>query len=288
MTNSDASNFCDVLGSKMHVQEIGDGRPILFLHGNPSNGFLWRNVVPHVKDIGRVIVPDLIGMGRSDKPDIEYTFFNHYRYLEILIEQLALKDIVLVLHDWGSALGFNYFTNHSDNVVGIAFMEGIIQDVATFFPPDTLDFFRSLRTPEGRKLIVTDNLFMQNVLPSWIDRDLTDSELAAYREPFATESSRDVIYKWVCSVPLDGQPTDVAAIVENYRKTLVASDIPKLFFHAQPGAFMPPVVADWVIKTLPNLQAVDIGKGIHFVQEDHPKLIGDSIRQWLIAHNFVG
>jgi len=288
MTNSDLSNFRDVLGSKMYVQDIGEGRPVLFLHGNPSNGFLWRNIVPHLEGVGRLIIPDLIGMGRSDKPDIEYTFFDHYRYLESLIEQLELKDIILVLHDWGSALGFHYFANHSKNVAGIVFMEGIIQDVATFFPADTLDFFRNLRTPEGLRTVVTDDLFMQEVLPSWVDRKLTDTELAAYREPFSTEASRNVIYKWVCSVPLDGQPADVADVVTRYRDALVASGVPKLFFHAQPGAFMPPAVAEWIIESLPNVEAVDIGKGIHFLQEDHPKLIGKAIRNWFLSHKFEG
>jgi len=272
----------------MHVKDSGSGRPLLFLHGNPSNSFLWRNITPQVQGMGRVIVPDLIGMGKSDKPDIEYTFFDHYRYLEALIEQLELKDVILILHDWGSALGFHYLANHPENVAGIAFMEGIIQDVSTFFPPETLEFFKGLRTPEGRTKVVVEDLFMQTVLPSWVDRPLSDDELAAYRTPFVTEASREVIYKWICSVPLEGQPADVANVVENYRDALKASKIPKLFFHADPGAFMPPVVADWVIKNIPNLQAVDVGKGSHFIQEDHPELIGDSIRQWLLAHNFTG
>ena len=288
MTNTESSNYHDILNSKMYITDIGSGRPILFLHGNPSNGFLWRNITPGVHDLGRVIVPDLIGMGKSDKPEIEYTFFDHYEYLEALIEKLQLKDIILVLHDWGSGLGFNYFANHPENVAGVVFMEGIIQDIGTFFPPETLEFFRDLRTPEGRTKVVTEDLFMQTVLPSWVDRELTDEEFSAYREPFATESSREVIYKWICSVPLDGQPAEVANVVENYRNALVASDIPKLFFHAQPGAFMPPIVADWLIKNLSNMESVDLAKGNHFVQEDHPELISSSLRKWLLEHKFVG
>ena len=287
MINNNSSHFYDVLGSKMHVQDSGSGRPLLFLHGNPSNSYLWRNIAPQVQDMGRVIVPDLIGMGKSDKPDIQYTFFDHYRYVEALIEQLELKDVILILHDWGSALGFNYFANNSDNVAGIAFMEGIIQDVSTFFPLETLEFFKGLRTPDGHTKVVVEDLFMQTVLPSWVDRPLSDDELAAYREPFATEASREVIYKWICSVPLEGQPSEVANVVENYRNALKESKIPKLFFHAEPGAFMPPVVADWIIENIPNLKAVDVGKGSHFIQEDHPELIGNSIRQWLLTQKFT-
>lgn len=281
MTNNSSSTFYDILGSKMHVQDSGNGQPILFLHGNPSHSFIWRNVTPHLEGLGRVIVPDLIGMGRSDKPDIEYSFFDHYRYIETLISQLDLKDLILVVHDWGSALGFHYLTNHSENVAGVVFMEGIIQDVATFFPPETLDFFRGLRTPEGKKNVITEDIFMQNVLPSWVDRDLTHEELATYRAPFSTESSRKVLYKWICSVPLDGQPSDVADIVQDYREFLTKSDIPKLFFHAQPGAFMPPLVAESIISTFPNLEAIDLGKGSHFLQEDHPKTIGNAIQNWV-------
>jgi len=287
MTDSNSLNYRDVLGSKMYVQDTGSGRPIVFLHGNPSNSFLWRKVTPQLEEAGRIIVPDLIGMGKSEKPEIEYSFFDHYKYIEALIEDLGLKDIIFVLHDWGSALGFHYLVNHHENVAGIAFMEGIIQDVSTFFPADTLEFFRGLRTSEGHRKVVVDDIFMQNVLPSWVDRELSDQELEAYRAPFSTESSREVIYKWICSVPLDGQPADVAAVVKEYREFFAVSDIPKLFFHANPGAFMPPDVANWIVENVKNLEAVELGKGIHFLQEDHPKLIGDSINQWIVKNKFV-
>lgn len=280
------SNSYEVYGSKMHVLEYGketQGSPILFLHGNPSNSFLWRNITPYVKDTGHhVIVPDLIGMGASDKPSIDYTFMEQYAYLEKLIEQMELKDITLVLHDWGSGLGFNYYANHKGNVKALIFMEGIIQDIGTFFPKDNIDFFNKLRGPEGYKMIAEDNIFLNDVLPTWVSRDLTKEELAAYKAPFQTVESRKPIWKFVSQVPLNGKPELTASIVENYRKALQNSTLPKLFFYAEPGAFMPESVRNWIIKNIPNLESVNIGKGVHFIQEDNPDLIGEKIKEFIL------
>ncbi|AZQ61145.1 haloalkane dehalogenase [Flammeovirga pectinis] len=279
------SNFYEVYGSKMHVLEYGkgEGNPILFLHGNPSNSFLWRNITPYLEGTGHhIIVPDLIGMGKSDKPSIDYTFMEQYAYLEKLIETMELKNIVLVLHDWGSGLGFNYFANHSKNVKAIAFMEGIIQDIGTFFPKENIDFFNELRGPNGWKMIAEDNMFLNNVLPTWVARDLTTEELAAYKEPFQTVESRKPIWKFVSQVPLNGKPELTAAIVKNYREKLAESPLPKLFLYAEPGAFMPKPVRDWIIENIPNLEAVNIGNGVHFIQEDNPELIGEKIKEFVL------
>ncbi|KZS43010.1 hypothetical protein AWE51_16845 [Aquimarina aggregata] len=279
------SNYYEVYGSKMHVLEYGKeekGNPILFLHGNPSNSFLWRNITPYVQKIGHhVIVPDLIGMGKSDKPAIDYTFMEQYAYIENLIEQMKLKNIILVLHDWGSGLGFHYFANHKDNIKAIVFMEGIIQDIGTFFPKENIDFFNKLRGPGGYKMIAEDNIFLNNVLPTWVSRDLTQEELDAYKAPFQTIESRKPIWKFVSQVPLHGKPELTASIVKNYREALQNSKIPKLFFYAEPGAFMPKSVRDWILNNIPKLKAVNIGKGVHFIQEDNPELIGSTLKEWI-------
>jgi len=175
--NKTESHYYSIYGSKMHVLESnkGMGSPILFLHGNPSNSFLWRNITPYLEDTEHhIVVPDLIGMGKSDKPAIDYTFLEQYAYIEKLIHQMGLKDIVLVLHDWGSGIGFHYFANHAKNVKAIVFMEGILQDIGTFFPEETLAFFNKLRGPKGYKMIAEDNIFLNDVLPTWVTRELTE------------------------------------------------------------------------------------------------------------------
>ncbi len=282
------SNYYTVLGSKMHVLEYGKeykGNPVLFLHGNPSNSFLWRNITPYLEETGHhVIVPDLIGMGKSDKPAIDYTFLEQYAYVEGLIAQMNLKNITLVMHDWGSGLGFHYFAKHQKNIKAMVFMEGIIQDISTFFPKENIDFFNQLRGADGYKMIAEDNIFLNNVLPTWVARDLTEDELASYRAPFKTVESRKPIWKWVSQVPLHGKPELTAAIVKNYKEALMKSDLPKLFFYAEPGAFMPEPVRNWVIENIPNMESVNIGEGVHFLQEDNPELIGQKLKEFVIKH----
>lgn len=278
------STYHEVLGSKMHVlsYEEGQGNPILFLHGNPSNSFLWRNIAPKVTGLGHpVYVPELIGMGKSSKPAIDYTYLEQYEYLETLIVQLALKDIILVLHDWGSGLGFNYFANHPENVKAISFMEGIIQDIGTYFDKDTQAFFSQLRGENGYKMIAEDNIFLNDVLPTWVVRELTPEEHAAYKAPFQTVESRKPIWKWVSQVPFHVKPELTSAIVKNYREKLQQSNIPKLYFYAEPGAFMPEPVRNWIIENIPNMEVVNIGKGTHFIQEDNPELIGSKLKGWV-------
>ena len=287
-TNEEVSNYYDVYGSKMHVLEYGkgEGSPILFLHGNPSNSYLWRNITPYLKGIGHhIIVPDLIGMGKSDKPAIDYTFVEQYAYIEKLIEKMNLKNITLVLHDWGSGIGFNYFAKHQENIKAIAFMEGIIQDIGTYFDKDTQAFFKKLRGKDGYKMIAEDNIFLNDVLPTWIVRGLTEDELNEYKAPFKTVESRKPIWKFVSQVPFDGKPELTSAIVKNYREVLQKSNVPKLFFYAEPGAFMPEQVRNWVIENIPNMEVVNIGKGTHFLQEDNPDLIGQKIKEFVLKIN---
>lgn len=279
------SNYYEVYGSKMHVLEYGkgEGSPILFLHGNPSNSFLWRNITPYVEGTGHhIIIPDLIGMGKSDKPAIDYTYMEQYAYIEKLIEQMELKNVTLVLHDWGSGLGFNYFANHQDNVKAIVFMEGIIQDIGTYFDEGTQEFFKKLRGKDGYKMIAEDNVFLNEVLPTWVVRGLTEDELNTYKAPFQTVESRKPIWKFVSQVPFDGKPELTSAIVKNYREQLQKSEIPKLFFYAEPGAFMPEQVRNWIIENIPNMEVVNIGSGTHFIQEDNPDLIGQKIKEFVL------
>ena len=279
------SNYYEVYGSKMHVLEYkkGEGSPILFLHGNPSNSFLWRNITPYVEETGHhIIVPDLIGMGKSDKPAIDYTYMEQYAYVEKLIEQMELKNITFVLHDWGSGIGFNYFANHQDNVKAIVFMEGIVQDIGTYFDEDTQAFFKKLRGKDGYKMIAEDNVFLNEVLPTWVVRGLTEEVLNAYKAPFQTIESRKPIWKFVSQVPFEGKPELTSAIVKNYREELQKSEIPKLFFYAEPGAFMPEQVRNWIIENITNMEVVNIGSGTHFIQEDNPDLIGQKIKEFIL------
>jgi haloalkane dehalogenase len=277
------SHFVEVHGSKMHYVDEGSGAPILFLHGNPTSSYLWRNIIPHLTDKGRCIAPDLIGMGKSDKPDIDYRFFDHMKYIDGFIEALDLKNITLVIHDWGSALGFHYAMRHPENIKGIAFMEAIVK------PMNWSEFgglmsvaFRAMRTPlVGWFMVSGLNMFVNGMLPGAVVRDLSDEEMAHYREPYPTRSSRKPVLQWPREVPIDGKPADVHRTVSEYSQKLQASDIPKLMLTAKPGAILPPEKAAWCQEHFPNLRTVDLGKGTHFVQEDHPHKIGEGIADWL-------
>jgi haloalkane dehalogenase len=278
------SKYIEVLGSKMHYVGVGSGPPILFLHGNPTSSYLWRNIIPHVTSLGRCIAPDLMGMGKSDKPDIEYSFFDHASYVEAFIEKMGLKNLTLVFHDWGSAIGFRYAMNHESNVRALAFMEAIIMPMPSWdlFPEDFRKIFQAFRTPDvGQDLIINKNIFVENVLPGGIVRKLSEEEMNHYREPFKNPASRKPVWRWPNEIPIEGHPPDVTVAVDAYNKKLTESDLPKLLFHAEPGAIMPKPVVEWCKENLKNLKTVDIGEGIHFVQEDNPDLIGSELAKWL-------
>ena len=276
------SHYVDVEGSRMHYVEEGAGDPILFLHGNPTSSYLWRNIIPHLSSQGRCIAPDLIGFGKSDKPDIGYRFFDHVRYVDGFIERLGLKNITFVIHDWGSALGFDYAMRNQGNVKGLAFMEAILA-TATWeqFPKDFKTGFRLFRTPGvGWIMIVAMNAFLKRVLPEAIVRDLTDEELVRYMEPFPTWRSRKPIRRMPQDIPIDGRPADVAEAVESYSRRLQQSELPKLLLTADPGGLISPARAAWAGSHLRNLEIVNIGPGIHYLQEDNPHLIGREIAAW--------
>ncbi|MDO8616773.1 MAG: haloalkane dehalogenase [Dehalococcoidia bacterium] len=275
------SRFVSVHGARMHYVEQGEGAPVLFLHGNPTSSYLWRNVIPHVSPLARCIAPDLIGMGKSDQPDIEYRFFDHYRYVDGFIEALGLRDLALVVHDWGSALGFHYAAQHAANVRGIAFMEAIVRPLTwDEWPEQARQLFQAFRTPGvGEQMILEQNMFVEQVLPGAVLRKLTDAEMARYREPYPDPRSRKPTWRWPNEIPVDGQPPDVVQAVQQYSDWLKRSPLPKLLLWAQPGAIMRNLVG-WCQENFPNLTSVDIGPGVHFIQEDRPHEIGGATAKW--------
>ena len=276
------SRYVEVDGSRIHYIEEGKGDPILFLHGNPTWSYLWRNIIPYAAQAGRAIALDLIGMGKSDKPNIEYRFFDHFRYVERFIKTLRLRNITFVVHDWGSALGFHYAARHKGNAKRLAFMEAILHPLRwTDFPDQARGMFQAFRTPEvGWDLIANQNVFVERVLPGSVVRTLTVVEMNRYREPYRTPSSRKAVWRWPNEIPIDGEPKDVAEAVTTYFEWLKRSDMPKLLFYAQPGALLPVGAVDWYRQNLENLKTIDIGPGVHYPQEDNPHLIGEELVQW--------
>ncbi|VAW31926.1 hypothetical protein MNBD_CHLOROFLEXI01-3653 [hydrothermal vent metagenome] len=277
------SRFVEVHGSKMHYIDEGEGDPILFLHGNPTSSYLWRNIIPHLVGNGRCIAVDLIGMGKSDKPDLDYRFVTHARYLDAFIEQLGLQNITLVIHDWGSALGFHYAMRHEDTIKGIAFMEAITRPSKWKEMPLMLKLiFKRLRHPKkGWKMIAKNNFFVKRMLPMMINRKLTPAEKAAYAAPYPDEQSRKPIAIWPREIPFDGEPDDVHQIVTTYNGWLKTSQLPKLLLWVEPGAIIAgEKAAKQIQKDFPNTQTSFLGKGKHYIQEDYPDEIGQAIADW--------
>lgn len=279
------SKYQDVLGSRMHYIDVGQGDPILFLHGNPTSSYLWRNVIPHLSDQGRAIAVDLIGMGKSDQPDIDYTYGDHRRYLDAFIDALGLKNVTLVIHDWGSALGFDYAIRHEDNIVGIAFMEAVVPptvplpDYSAMGPAGAL--FKAMRTPgQGEKMILEQNFFIEMLLPNAVVRTLSDEEMAAYRAPYPTPKSRKPLLQWPREVPIGGEPAETVELVNRIGKWMGETQLPMLHLWATPGALNPEPVARALVDKVENLQSAFIGTGIHYLQEDHPVIIGRTIADW--------
>jgi len=278
------SRVVEVLDARMHYVEVGQGRPILFLHGNPTWSYVWRNILPLVAEQGRAIAVDLVGMGRSSKPDILYRFADHSAYLDAFIQALGLRNLTLVLHDWGSALGFHYACQHPDNVRAMAFFEAILAPIPGWgaFPRDLREAIQSFRDPAlGCQLIIEENIFIEKVLQAGTSRALTDREMEFYREPYLKPEARAPLWRWPNELPIAGQPEDVHEVVAAYKAWLKEAPIPKLLLHASPGGLTDERAVDWCRQSLPNLTTVDLGRGLHFLQEDHPEFIGRSIGSWL-------
>ena len=271
-----------ILDSTIHYRELGAGEPIVFLHGNPTSSYLWRNVIPRLEAEGRCLAPDLIGMGEPGKPAIDYRFVDHARYLDAWFDALALANVTLVLHDWGSALGFHWGARHPERLAAIVFMEAIVKPLTwQEWPEAARDVFRGFRTPGvGEKLIFEKNVFIENVLPGSILRKLSAEEMDAYRAPFRDPKSRTPVWRWPNEIPLEGEPRDVVAIVTAYGKWLGESDVPKLLLAFEPGAILGAELVEYCADHFRNLEVRSLGEGSHFVQEDQPEAIGDAIREW--------
>jgi len=269
--------------------EEGEGDPIVLLHGNPTSSYLWRNVIPELTGLGRVIVPDLIGQGdsgklpASDGPD-RYSFAVVYDYLTELLEALDVAtDVTLVIHDWGSALGFHWAKNHPGSVKGIAYMEGIVRPVNwTDWPESARGIFQAFRSEKGEDLILSRNMFVEGVLPSAVIRDLTEDEMAHYRAPFSNPDDRQPTLNWPRQIPIDGEPAEMVRLVEEYGAFMEGSTgLPKLFINAEPGSILVGPQREYC-RSWPNQSEVTV-KGNHFIQEDSPEEIGQAVAAWLKA-----
>lgn len=276
------SKYVEIHGSQMHYVDEGAGDPILFLHGNPTSSYLWRNIIPYLVPYGRCIALDLIGMGKSDKPDLDYGFRDHSNYVEGFIKKLDLSNLTLVIHDWGSGLGFHYAMGHEDNIKGIAFMEAMMKPFKwEDFPSDQKMGFKLFRTPGiGWFMISVMNMFLTQLLPQMVVRKLSEEEIDYYRAPFKTIKSRKPVRQWPLEIPIDGQPSDTHEMISNYSQKLQESELPKLLFSASSGVAFDDEMLEWCKQNLKNLKVVDIGEGIHFVQEDNPHLIGEELAKW--------
>ena len=276
----------EVHGLNMAYVERGAGDPIVFVHGNPTSSYLWRNVLPHAESQGRCIALDLIGMGESDKlPESgpkSYTFAEHSRYFDAALEALDVRDnVTLVVHDWGSALGFDWAHRHPQAVAGICYMEALVRPLSwAEWPPDARGVFQGFRSPAGEQMVLEKNIFVERVLPGSVLRALTEEEMAEYRKPFldAGESRRPTL-TWPRQIPIDGEPPDVAETIAAYADWLASSPVPKLFVNAEPGAILTGAQREFC-RTWPNQTEVTV-RGSHFIQEDSPHEIGAALADWL-------
>ena len=277
-----------VLGREMAYLEVGEGDPIVLLHGNPTSSYLWRNVLPHLQSLGRCIAPDLIGMGDSDKlPDSgpgSYRFVEHRRYLDALLETLDVRErVTFVIHDWGSALGFDWANRHRESVKGIAYMEAIVQPQGWdhWGNLNARPILKALRSEEGEAMVLQDNFFIEQILPKAILRTLSDAEMAEYRRPFAEPGEgRRPTLTWPREIPIEGEPADVSAIAAAYADWLATSDVPKLFVKAEPGLLIAGGANLDFARRLPAQTEVTVS-GLHFIQEDSPNEIGRAIASWM-------
>lgn len=278
--------FHEVLGRRMACVDEGTGETIVFQHGNPTSSYLWRNVMPHCRGLGRLVACDLIGMGDSDKlPDPgpqRYTFAEHRAYLDALWDALALGDrIVLVLHDWGSALGFDWARRHPQRVAGIVYMESIVAPLTwEDWPENARRVFQGFRGPGGEDMVLNKNVFVERVLPGSVLRPLSEAEMDAYRRPFARPGEdRRPTLTWPRQIPIDGEPAEVVKVVQDYSAWLAGSDVPKLFVNAEPGSILTGRPRE-LCRAWPNQREVTV-RGSHFIQEDSPDEIGRAIADFV-------
>jgi len=272
-----------LLDTEMAYVDTGHGNPVVFLHGNPTSSYLWRNIIPHVARDHRCLAPDLVGMGDSGKaPSGSYRFVDHARYLDAWFDAVGLtRDLTLVAHDWGSALGFHWARRHPDRVRGLAYMEALVRPVTWEEWPETArKIFQAMRSPAGEEMVLQKNVFVERILPASVLRGLTDDEMAVYRRPYREPGeSRRPTLTWPREIPIAGEPPDVVAIADAYARWLSESDIPKLFVNAEPGTILTGAQREFC-RRWPNQQEVTV-RGSHFIQEDSPTEIGQAITAFL-------
>jgi haloalkane dehalogenase len=276
----------NVLGSTMAYREAGDPKaPVaLFLHGNPTSSYIWRNILPLIAPVAHCIAPDLIGFGQSGKPEIEYRFADHVRYLDAFLDNAGISSAFVIAQDWGTALAFHLADRRPEFVRGLAFME-FIRPMPTWkdFHPDQIETFQKFRTPGvGEEMILQNNVFVEGVLPGATVRKLTDEEMSVYRAPFPTPESRRPTWRFPNELPIAGEPADVYSTLEKAHRALAQSTYPKLLFAGNPGALISPAFAESFAKGLKNCRVVLLSSGIHYLQEDHPDVIGANVKEWLI------
>ncbi len=276
-------NRVSVLDSDMAYVDTGSGDPVVFLHGNPTSSYLWRNIIPQVEKGHRCLAPDLIGMGDSGKNSAgSYRFVDHARYLDAWFEAMDLtQSVTLVIHDWGSALGFHWAHRHPDRIKAIVYMEAIVQPLTwDAWPEAAKKIFQAMRSPAGEEIVLQKNTFVERILPASVMRGLTEEEMTVYKRPYLEPGeSRRPTLTWPRQIPIEGEPADVTEIVAAYAKWISTSDIPKLFVNADPGTILiGPQRA--FCRTWPNQKEITV-KGTHFIQEDAPVEIGQAIAQLL-------
>ena len=282
-----AKKYAEVLGRRMAYHERGSGAPILFLHGNPTSSYLWRDVIPELEGKGRLIAPDLIGMGDSAKlPDVRpdtYRFTTHRNHLAGFIDAVIgpAEKILFVIHDWGSALGFDWANHHRARVRGLVYMEGIVRPLAGWdeWSEAAAPVFQGFRSDKGEQMILDRNLFVERVLPGSVIRKLSEAEMTEYRRPFLKREDRWPTLTWPRQIPIAGEPADVVAIVDAYAKWMAANDLPKLFVNAEPGAILIGKQREFC-RGWKNQSEVTV-PGTHFIQEDSGAAIGNAIAAWM-------
>lgn len=278
------SNYIDVLGSKMHYVEQGKGDPILFIHGVPTSSYLWRNIIPSVSSVGRCIAVDLIGFGKSDKPDIPYRVFDHIRYLDGFIQALKLERLTLVMHGWGSVPGFDYAMRHPEKIAGLAFLESHIRPITShnMLALPVQQWASILEADDGSfNKIMNGNYFVDKVMPSGCLRQLTEEEMNYYRAPFSKPGSCLPIWQYFQDLPLGKGPDDVLKLIENYSNKLKQSNIPKLMLYGVPGFTTTMDTVMWAKQNLPNLTLVDLDEALYYTPEYKPNEISQHIVEWI-------
>ena len=281
--------YIDVLGKQIAYVEMGEGDPIIFQHGNPTSSYLWRNIMPQLQSLGRCIAMDLIGMGDSekleDKGNMTYSYDTHKKYFDGFLDAIGVEsNATLVIHDWGSALGFDWANDYPQRVKAICYMEGIVQSMEwEDWNEDAKGIFQGFRSPAGEEMILEKNLFIEAVLPGSILRKLSDAEMNEYRRPFNDKKSRRPTLDWPRQIPLENDPPEICKIVDSYSQWMAENNIPKLFINAEPGAILIGKQREFC-RTWKNQKEVTV-KGSHFIQEDSPNEIGNAIFDWLKGIN---